>query len=531
MFIEQLIRKGSNPAIEEEKEKITYKLNNLEIFNESDFLNIYDSISESYQLKQFFYFTSLKYVKRLKSPALKKLIEIVYQEDDKFKLKEFNYWIKDDANFNEFLKAFPIIVTTNISSRKLGTKTKFNLMVMDEAGQCDITTSLIPISKCKKMALIGDPNQLSPIITMEENINNKLMGRYNISRDYNYYSNSILSLFLNIDNISQNIFLKYHYRCGYNIINFSNARYYENKLNLDKVTLPGNLNLIEIENKNSPNKNAHIEECQGIVNYLIQNNVKDAFILTPFKNQKILMDMLLNQSIEKGEIDDSVHCGTIHQVQGQENKTIILSTSISKFTKAHTYNWIKNNSQLINVGITRAKENLVIATDRKAIDILSNKSDDLYSLIKYIEAKGNVEVMPSENQRFTIGFSNDSKFENEFYKTMTHYCNVKGVRFERNVKVLSLFPSEYLNEKVNKKEFDGVIYESNIPKLVFELNGAEHYKKRSIIESDKQKMELLNSRNIPLVIIPNQYAKHYEFISNFIQKINGTGYQQSLFDY
>jgi hypothetical protein len=95
---------------------------------------------------------------------------------------------------------------------------------------------------------------------------------------------------------------------------------------------------------------------------------------------------------------------------------------------------------LINVGVTRAKENLIVVTDKKAIDILSKKDDDLYALIDYVEKNGTTQISQSIINKFTIGFSNNSQFEDEFYKTMRHLCTIKGGRFERNVTVIDVFP-------------------------------------------------------------------------------------------
>jgi hypothetical protein len=64
---------------------------------------------------------------------------------------------------------------------------------------------------------------------------------------------------------------------------------------------------------------------------------------------------------------------------------------------------------------------------------------------------GSTQIQQSTANRFTIGFSNDSKFEDEFYKTMNHYCTIHGSRFERNVKVIDVFPEEINNPDVNKK--------------------------------------------------------------------------------
>jgi hypothetical protein len=50
------------------------------------------------------------------------------------------------------------------------------------------------------------------------------------------------------------------------------------------------------------------------------------------------------------------------------------------------------------------------------------------------------------------------------------------------------------------------------------------------MESDMIKAELLLNKNIKLLLIPNQYVKHYEFIRELIKKFNGQLYQKTLFD-
>jgi very-short-patch-repair endonuclease len=307
-------------------------------------------------------------------------------------------------------------------------------------------------------------------------------------------------------------------------------RFYENKLNLKEIQNIGEVKLLDVNNVNQKNRNSQIEEAKEIVNYIKDNKLSDVFIITPFRNQEEVLNHYLDEAKEKKEIYQSVSCGTIHKVQGQENKTIIISTAISRKTASRTYDWIKNNSQLINVGVTRAKENLIVVTDRKAIDIISRKDDDLYALIDYVEKNGTIQVSKSVVNKFTIGFSNDSKFEDEFYKTMRHYCSTGGIKFRRNIKIIDLFPEEKNNDLVNKKEFDGVLYQGGIPRIVFELNGSEHYTSKNRIKSDAIKMKLLKAKGLKLIFIPNQYVKHYEFIRELIKKFNGDIFQKTLFD-
>jgi len=529
-FVNNLLLKGKNHLLEKEKQILTERLDQIPKINNDDLNNIYEVIKGNNQLLQFFYFESLRCVKRLRTHDYQELIEILDMDDEDVQIKEFNKWLASDENLKKFTKVFPVILTTNLSSRKLGRKYKFDLLAIDEAGQCDIATSLIPISKCENMVLIGDTNQLRPVVLFEETRNEELMKQFAVSEPYDYYQNSILSTYKTIDNISRDILLSYHYRCGKKIISYSNMRFYESKLNLSMLSNIGEVHLIDVNNANHRLKNSTLEEAQEVVKYIRDNKLSDVFIITPFRNQEDVLNYYLQVAKAKGEIDASVSCGTIHKVQGQENKTIIISTSISSKTTARTYDWIKNNSQLINVGVTRAQEKLVVVTDKKAIDRLSRKDDDLYALIEYVEKHGTIQVAQSVVNRFTIGFSNNSIFEDEFYKTMSHYCTVQGSRFERNVKLTDLFPEEINNPLLNKREFDGVIYLGKVPQIVFEINGAEHYHHKKRMDADKFKAQLLNSKNLKLIFVPNQYVKHYEFLRELINKIKGGVYQKTLFD-
>ena len=262
-FINELISRGPGKyqQLEDEKKKLENRLNQIPITTDENVKGIFEVIKGNFQLLQYFYFESLRYIKRLKTKAYGELVRILYTEDEEVQVKEFNRWISDDENLLKFTKVFPIILTTNISSRKLGNKFKFDLLTMDEAGQCDIPISLIPISKCSNMVLIGDTNQLKPIIIFEENRNKQLMTQFEINELYNYYTNSILSIYKQIDNISRDILLSYHYRCGKKIINYSNMRFYESRLNLSAIKNIGEVILVDVNNVNHKNKNSQLEEA------------------------------------------------------------------------------------------------------------------------------------------------------------------------------------------------------------------------------------------------------------------------------
>lgn len=528
-FVNRLLENKTNSFLEEEKRNIEEQLALLPEINKITIEGVFEVVENNDRLLQYFYFESIKRIRRLQHKNLSELHKILSIQEEKEQVKEFNRWIANDTNLEKFTKVFPILLSTNISCRKLGRHYKFDIMAMDEAAQCDIATGLIPISKCISMVLIGDTNQLKPIIVIDKSRNDQLMQQFQVDKHQSYLDNSILSYFIGIDGVSNNILLSHHYRCGENIIRYSNMRFYSNKLNLSGVTGIGELQLLLVKNTNPYKKNGYFEEAQIIIDFVKNNRLKDVFIITPFRNQEEIINKLLAEAKVKGEIDDTVECGTVHKIQGQENKTIVFSTALSQSTHSTTYNWIKNNSQLLNVAVTRAKEKLIVVTDEDAIDTLSRKDDDLYALIQYMRSKGNTQVAESEVNKYTIGFSNNSKFEDEFYKTMQHYCSIYNGRFARNVKVTSIFPEEYNNPLVNQKEFDGVLYTGNTPEIIFEVNGAEHYNNKRSIKSDSIKRDLLIKKKIRSIHVPNLYVKHFEYIGEMIRKLRSEPVQIEFF--
>lgn len=497
------------------------------IISNNDVLELVTTVSEDYYFKQYMYFESIKYIKKLKQPKYETLINICSNEDDEERVTEFNAWCTNDDNIRLLENVFPVIMSTNISTSRLGTANHtFDLVIMDEAGQCNCATALLPIARAKGLLLVGDTNQLKPVIVLEDIINEKLKEEFQISEDYDYCTNSILSIMKSHDKISKDIMLTYHYRCGKKIINFSNQRFYEGKLNLDYLREEGSLSLLDVKNMNSNSKNEYFEEAQAIINYIKRNKLDDAAIITPFKNQQKLISKLL----EDNNITN-ISCGTIHQVQGAEKNTIIISTALSLKTSNKTFEWIKNNAEITNVAVTRAKKNLIVVSDVEALDKLStDKKDDLYNLVKYISSNGKTEVPPNESYSIQIGSSNGSKYEDAFYKTLSHFCSVNNkFQVKRNVKLSTLFYDDPILSK-SKLEFDIVIYKTTlfkvIPKIAIELQGGEHFGNVERENCDTRKSQICKEKDISLLLIPNSFAKSYETIKDLILQSCGEETEQ-----
>ena len=518
------------------KEDKEYKaeLNGLSEMTNEEIIKLFVPIDSSENLQEYFYAFRINCYASLKRPVFDELKKIVYIEDLADATNEFNKFLADDNNLKLLLTAFPIILDTNMSSARLGTgKFKFDLTIMDESGQCNITTAFIPIARGNNLLLVGDPNQLKPIILLDREVNEELKKKFHVSNGYDYCEKSILECMQTNDNISKKIMLRYHYRCGKNIIRFSNERYYNSMLLTNYVKNVGELVFINAKNNNVLEKNTAYEEANGIVNYIKRNNIDDVMIITPFVNQRDLIQALL----KKEKLDEKVQVGTIHALQGSEKSTIIFSAALSYKTSKKTYDWLKNNYEILNVGVTRAKKKLVLACDDEAISKLSDKSDDLYYLINYIKANGDKKFEIPASPRVTIGKSNNSQFEKEFYSTVSQFCSIyRNFRVRRNVSFSTIFKDDPILS-TSKQEFDCVLYGKHllktIPLIAFELDGGEHFGDAKREEADKKKIQVCQEKKIKLIIIPNNFAKAYEEIKQTIIKISKDKNdieQLSLFD-
>ncbi len=502
------------------------------------------SASEDINFQNYLYYSSLLKLKKLFNDTYKELREIIVLDDLEEAVKRFNKYLKDDTEFRRFLNVFPIVVCTNLSCEKLGSpKPHFDLVIMDEAGQCNMASALIPIVRGDSLLLVGDTNQLQPVTVIEENVNDSLKARYGIKEEYDYVHNSILSTMLRKDNNSKNILLRYHYRCGKKIAGFVNQRFYGEEL---KLLNQNNGKLIYCNVKNTYNpeaRNSYKEEAYEIAKLIKDNKYKDVGIITPFVNQAAL----INDNLQRLGIYN-VKAGTIHTLQGSEKDTIIMSSALSVRTGKKTMDWIKNNHELINVGVTRAKEAFVFFGDKEAIDKLSGKEEnDIKVLSDYVYRNGEI-VVPKSDAIISYDFSNNSKNEKDFFETIGPYFNKRGSKFriDRNVAVKKTI-KEIDDSKAKifgKKEFDVVVQVSGglfnrqyRTIVVFEIDGGEHIGSKRAAELDRQKEEICKNYGIKLIRIPNSAVKDYESIISLFEyvvkdlpSIDDAYSQMSLFD-
>lgn len=480
--------------------------------------------------KNYLYYTSAKCIKHLQEPKNADLLKIVYTEDVTEKVKAFNDYIKKDENLKKFQKIFPIIATTSISAHKIGTPgVQFDMVIMDEASQGNIATSLVPIIRGASLMLVGDPQQLNPVILLSQIDNRKLRKTYKITDEYDYINNSIYKVFLACDSVSREILLSHHYRCNDRIIQFNNKKYYNGKLkicNHSKELHP--LVFIDVPENKTYCKNTAPMEVNQIIKYASMNKDKSIGVITPFANQK----ELINQELKDNELSN-VSCGTVHAFQGDEKDVVLFSLALTEKTGKGTYEWLKNNKELINVAVSRAKDKLIVLSSAKELERLhaNSEDDDLYELVQYVKNNGETRVTPKVGASRALGIKPYStETEQAFLENLNHALdNVLNTNHkcivQKEVSIAHVFQDAYAyNDLFYTGRFDFVVYERqprtkvDIPILAIELDGREHMEKAVVMERDKKKNEICEEHGFELIRIENTYARRYQFMKEILMK-------------
>ena len=480
------------------------------------------------ELKKYLYFTSARYIKKLNEPKNRDLLDILQEPDKDKKVTAFSKYLSKTENIKKLQEIFPIIITTCISSHKLGKpEPMFDMTIMDEASQCNIAVALVPIIRGEQLMLVGDPQQLSPVILLDEITNAKLKRKYLIQEEYDYRKNSIYKAYLACDAVSDETLLRYHYRCNKKIIQFNNKKYYNNMLQI-KTENNEKRPLVYADIKDEAVvggiRNTSQREADVIIEYAKLNKDKSIGVITPFVNQKNMIEEMLVQ-----EKINNVDCGTVHAFQGDEKDIILFSTAITDNTYSGTYNWLKNNKELINVATSRAKDKLIVLSNYKNIERLHKEGDedDLFELIQYVKSNGTTTVTEKHANSRALGVKPFStKTEEAFMENLNHALGniwLSQTRYvvEKEVGISAVFKDNITySDLFYSGRFDFVVYEKKqgqkMPVFAIELNGKEHYDDEKVKARDAKKKEICKHHNFELITVENSYARRYNYIKEIL---------------
>lgn len=492
--------------------------------SEEEAISLLDDNTE--ELMQYLYYTSARYIQKIDNNRNGDLKAILLTEDEDKRAEAFTKYLSKKENIIKLQKIFPVIATTCISAHRLGEpEPMFDMVIMDEASQCNTAVSLVPIIRGRNLMLVGDPQQLNPVILLDELTNEKLKKKYSVSDEYDYRKNSIYKTFLSCDAVSDEILLHNHYRCNPKIIEFNNRKYYNSKLQIrSNSTEPQPLEYVDMSDAGTSYKNTAPAEALEIAKYAAYNRDRSIGVITPFANQR----KLIEEELERAGVTN-VTCGTVHAFQGDEKDIVLFSTAITDQTQAGTYEWLKNNKELINVATSRAKDKLIVFSSQKNLERLhqADDNDDLYELVQYVSTNGEAKVTPKQAHSRALGVKPfSSATEEAFLQNLNHalesvWLSQSRYVVHKEVGISHVFwENEDYNDLFYNGRFDFVVYEKmgneEIPILAIELDGKEHFDNEVVKARDQKKNDICKAHNLQIIRVENSYARRYNYIKDIL---------------
>ncbi len=282
------------------------------------------------------------------------------------------------------------------------TEGMFDLVIIDEATQCDIASCLPAIQRAKRVLITGDPKQLRHVSFLSDRKMEALLQTHGLSSEVwlNYRTNSVLDLYGDrLTRPGSAVFLNEHYRSLPDIIRFSNHHFYSDRLAImtDKglpdrtpaVRLIGCGGARDSHGVNS----AEVEAIAARVCEIIaapSSHPPTIGVLSPFRNQVDALVKALNERIPLTAMrTHEVLVGTAHAFQGEERDIMLISLVLDDQTHGNVARFLEK-PDVFNVSITRARNRQLVF---HSVDTQSLGADSL--LGRYLVEHGG-QGTPSE---------------------------------------------------------------------------------------------------------------------------------------
>lgn len=284
-------------------------------------------------------------------------------------------------NFGLILKALPIWVCTanNLHNVLPFEKELFDVVIIDEATQCDIPSAIPLLYRAKKAVIVGDPKQLRHISFLSQSQEQTFRSKYSIIDSLPLYRDaSILDLVSkSITRQEQVTFLNEHYRSTPSIIGFSNSHFYENSLHImtDKPShtadISTGLQLVSVDGQRDV-KGVNEKETEAIIEYISKVvNMESGFekkykssigVLSPFRAQIDHLKKAIRARLDLNKLrHHNILIGTPYHFQGEERDIMYLSFSLDMDAHPSSLQYL-NKEDVFNVSITRARKSQTIFT-------------------------------------------------------------------------------------------------------------------------------------------------------------------------
>lgn len=249
----------------------------------------------------------------------------------------------------------------------------FDLVIFDEASQCDVASALPLFARAKRAVVVGDNKQLSFIsqlgIAHDRNLMQAqglpigTMGRYAQSRQ------SLFDL-ANLTPGAAKVMLRDQYRSATDIVEYINEAFYGGKLRVagdqERLKAPAGMKP-GIAWKDVPSPvtpmatNVNMAEVSAIREHLQLLLLTESYlgtvgIIAPFRPQVQALSDAIHSAIPENVLEKAeLRVGTVDSFQGQERDLILFSPCLGPSSAVSAVSFVQKDWRRLNVAISRAR--------------------------------------------------------------------------------------------------------------------------------------------------------------------------------
>ena len=306
-----------------------------------------------------------------------------------------------------FPKVLPILPVWGVTN--LAAKTNFplrrgmfDLVIIDEASQCDAASAIPLLYRAKRALIIGDQQQLIHITQLGQNRERQIAAKWGLTKtdasEFSYRDRSCFGM-ANLRVGASPHLLDLHFRSQAAIAYFNSERFYGGQLNIctdvdrtfDEPTVEWRH--VAGDCSQGPRGRSWInrEEAQATITGLrtltehLRGLGLSLGVVTPYRAQVELLQDLANSQL--GDLARDVTIDTVNRFQGDERDVMVFSPVVGPSMPARQIFFAANPNR-INVALSRARKRLIVVGNQEACLRHDSVLADFARYVARLEANG-----------------------------------------------------------------------------------------------------------------------------------------------
>jgi len=352
-----------------------------------------------------------------------------------------------ESVFPKVLERLPCWAVTNlsISGRIPLAPGIFDLLVIDEASQCDIPSCLPLLYRSKQAVVIGDPLQLPQITQISQSDENHFLRRNQVDGMENnhlrYSEKSIYDAARRVAPPAAYTFLSSHYRCHPEIIQFANSsHWYEDRLEIftdvRRLKRPAfwkrGVEWVQVSSRMTMSSNKdfllaeEVKKAAEVVKVLLEKHKYEGTVGVVCPHRKMVNRIRdqIEKSVDVRLLQSAnFEAQTAHGFQGDERDVIVYAMGVHPDMPRGPKWFIAENSNLFNVALSRARAAFVVVGDMAAVENVRYDNAPIAYLtdfVAYVRSLGKKPTIEHGEPTFTP----EQLWEERFYRQALKPANL-----------------------------------------------------------------------------------------------------------